>query len=513
VRVRLRFGLSALPPRIRDRTKTFACYCVDVQTFGDRRAHSGLATEPERRTLLSTYEPSQGYIHRMGSLGLRQFRNMGSLAGHRHTHEVFGVSNTVLVDSYVDRGALDEELRRYLERPLHVALRGASKCGKSWLRQTVLPEALTVQCRLKKTTLDIYRDALSQLQIKLEVESTAGTTWNGHVEAQGDVGIKILARLRVRAAVDAEKSGETKTATVGHDISDLRFIADVLKESGRRLVIEDFHYLSVEERRAFAFDLKALWDYGVFVVVVGVWSEQNMLLFLNPDLTGRVLEVPIVWTESDLGLIFERGGRALNLRFSEGIRARATADCFENAGILQQLILGTLDELGIVKGSDQEILVENLAALESAAMAYAEQLNALYQQFAGRVSGGIRTRQNSTGIYAHAIATVMAEPDDSLIRGVSIDRIFAIASAREPRIQKGNLHTVLDKIERLQVDDEGRGLVLAYNEANREISVVDRQLLLYRKYSTVSWPWDELIAEHAADSDFEADQTQLALDV
>jgi hypothetical protein len=43
---------------------------------------------------------------------------------------------------------------------------------------------------------------------------------------------------------------------------------------------------------------------------------------------------------------------------------------------------------------------------------------------------------------------------------------------------------VLEKIEHLQVDDEGRGLVLAYNEANREVSVVDRQLLLYRKYST-----------------------------
>lgn len=435
------------------------------------------------------------------------------LGRRRRTHEVFGVSNTVLVDSYVDRGELDEELGRYLARPEHVALRGASKCGKSWLRQTVLPEALTVQCRLNKTTLDIYRDALSQLEIKLEVESTKGTTWKGHVETQGDLGVKLLARLGVRTAVDAERSGEATRQAVGHDISDLRFIADLLKQSNRRLVIEDFHYLSVTERRAFAFDLKALWDYGVFVVIIGVWSEQNMLLYLNPDLAGRVREVPIVWTPRDLRLVFERGGSALNLRFSDEIQARAIADCFENAGILQQLILGTLDEMGIEADAGREVLVDDIGALESAAMGYAEQLNALYQQFASRVSGGIRTRQNSTGIYAHAIAAVMAEPDDSLIRGVSIDRIFAVASAREPRIQKGNLHTVLDKIEQLQVDTDGRGLVLAYNEANRDVSVVDRQLLLYRKYSTVSWPWEELIATHAADSDFEADQTQLPLDV
>ena len=62
--------------------------------------------------------------------------------------EVFGMSNTVLPDSYVDRGALDDEVMALLGRPTHIALRGESKCGKSWLRQTVLPDALVVQCRL-----------------------------------------------------------------------------------------------------------------------------------------------------------------------------------------------------------------------------------------------------------------------------------------------------------------------------------------------------------------------------
>jgi hypothetical protein len=54
---------------------------------------------------------------------------------------------------------------------------------------------------------------------------------------------------------------------------------------------------------------------------------------------------------------------------------------------------------------------------------------------------------------------------------------------------------VLEKCEQLQIDSEGRGLVIAYNEAEAEISVVDRQLLLYRKYCTVKWPWEDLIAE------------------
>ena len=81
------------------------------------------------------------------------------------------------------------------------------------------------------------------------------------------------------------------------------------------------------------------------------------------------------------------------------------------------------------------------------------------------------------------------------LRSLSLDYIFQKASAREPRIQKGNLRVVLERFEQLQVDDDGRGLVVAYNEATAEITIVDRQLLLYRKYCTMKWPWEDLIAE------------------
>jgi hypothetical protein len=66
-------------------------------------------------------------------------------------------------------------------------------------------------------------------------------------------------------------------------------------------------------------------------------------------------------------------------------------------------------------------------------------------------------------------AAILDALDDVLIRGLSIDEIYSVAHAREKRIEKGNLHRVLERLEGLQVDDEGRGLVLAYNEADREI--------------------------------------------
>jgi hypothetical protein len=122
------------------------------------------------------------------------------------------VSNEVLTDSYVDRGELDETLRRLIERRTHIALRGESKREKSWLRQTVLPDAIIVQCRLGKTCTDIYRDALSELEIHLEVESSRGSRLTGRVEAQGEVGFRILARLGVtRRGIGSRLHQEDRT--------------------------------------------------------------------------------------------------------------------------------------------------------------------------------------------------------------------------------------------------------------------------------------------------------------
>ena len=225
----------------------------------------------------------------------------------KNTSEVFGISNKILPDSYVDRGSLDERIQTLLTRPTHIALRGESKCGKSWLRQKTIPDAITVQCRLNKTVSDLYVDALSQLEIKLQIKAHSTNTLRASVEASGTFGAGLLAKMGFKGTVADDDARGEKFENVGHDIGDLRFIADIIKFSDRRLVVEDFHYMSVKERTSFAFDLKALWDFGVFVTIIGVWSQSNMLIDLNPDLTGRMEEISIYWSDVDLDKIISKG--------------------------------------------------------------------------------------------------------------------------------------------------------------------------------------------------------------
>lgn len=414
-------------------------------------------------------------------------------------HEVFGIQPLVREASYVDRGNLDQALAKLLERQqTHIAIRGASKSGKSWLRQRVLQDPIAVQCRFQYTTMDIYRDALARLDIKLELEQTKANKWGGRVSATGEAGLRLIAKVQGSGELNYANESTVKEKVVGKDMSDLEFIAALIRESGRTLVIEDFHYLPEAEQRKFAFDLKTLWDYRTFVVVVGVWISENMLITLNSDLSDRIEELSISWSRDELCQVLSKGCKALGLRMTPDVSALLAEISYGSVGLLQKLALRLIDdELGIVDSASPgtEIVIGQLDKVPDAAMHVAEQLNQLYQTFARRVSDGIRKRKNATGIYAHAMAAIIGADDSALSNGLSAKDIYAIAHARQPRVQLSNLRAVLAKFPELQVDSGGRGLVLAYDTQNELISVVDRQLLLYRRFATVKWPWEDIIAE------------------
>lgn len=414
-------------------------------------------------------------------------------------HEVFGIHPEVKEHSYIDRGKLDKAFAKLHERQqTHIAVRGASKSGKSWLRQRVLDDPIVVQCRFQYTTLEIYRDALARLDIKLEQEQTIANLWGGKVSATGEAGFKLIAKVQGGGEANYTRETTVTEKTVGKDISDLEFIAALIRESGRTLVIEDFHYLPETEQRKFAFDLKTLWDYRTFIVIVGVWISDNMLITLNPDLSDRIEELSITWSVDELRQVLNKGCSALGLQMQQDVQDELAEISYGNVGLLQKLALRLIDdELGIEAHSSwgREIIIDRAEKVADAAMHVAEQLNQLYQTFARRVSDGIRTRKNATGIYAYSMAAILEASDADLINGLSGKAIFEIAHARQGRIQLSNLRAVLAKFPELQVDANGRGVVLAYDSQSDMISVVDRQLLLYRRFATVTWPWETIIAE------------------
>jgi hypothetical protein len=409
--------------------------------------------------------------------------------------DVFGINTELKEESYIDRANLDKKMQRSLAKNSHIAIYGSSKCGKSWFRQRNLPDAIIVQCRYGMTVNDIYTTALASLEIKLIIEESKSHKIQGSVEATGEFGTSILGKLKVKAQALLSKDSTTKTKPIGKDISDLSHIAEIINASGKRLIIEDFHYINEKEKKSFAFDLKALWDYKCFVIIIGVWSQSGYLTNLNPDLLSRIKELSIVWSDEDLKAVIEKGCNALNIQISTKIIKKLVTDSYGNVGILQTLIDNLLDEAEIDERCDILTLIDNMDLYDKAAHEYANNLSAYYNKFANTVSAGIRKRKGSTEIYAHALAVILESDDSALDKGIHIDFIYENAHRRQSRIIKPNLESVLKKIEELQVDEDNRGLVLSYNDGTKEIIVVDRQLFFYRKHRSIEWPWESMIEE------------------
>ncbi|MEQ8034276.1 hypothetical protein [Xanthomonas sp. WHRI 6106] len=391
------------------------------------------------------------------------------------------------------------------ENAQHLAIRGPSKSGKSWLRRQVMSNPIVVQCLFETTLSDIYTQALGQLGVKLTVESVGKESIKGTVKASTSVGAKLIAYLSGEVSMESSDATEKKYKEVGRDIGDLSFVAGLINQSGRRLVIEDYHYLSGEVRKKLSAHLKALWDMECNVIIIGVWTSDSYLTTLNPDLEDRLVEIPAEWKPDELRQILEKGGNALNIEFKNPLSDDLVESSFENAGLLQTLTRSILDALGIEETQSSVLVLDDPELLVSAAEKQADELDGRFQSFARSVSTGMRRRKESTGIYAYAMDVVLRASDEKLRLGISLKEIFDEAHSQQSRIKYANLRRVLQKIDHLQVDEEGRGLVITYNSATEKVTVVDRRLLLYRRFAKPTWPWQEIISSLGEDeSTFEA---------
>ena len=81
--------------------------------------------------------------------------------------------------------------------------------------------------------------------------------------------------------------------------------------------------------------------------------------------------------------------------------------------------------------------------------------------------------------------------DSELQAGLHYNVIFERISAYNPRVRRSDLTAALQRLNRLQEDRQVSPLVLSYNEKTRELQLVDRELLFYRKYGQPTWPWTD----------------------
>jgi len=437
-------------------------------------------------------------------------------------NEVFGIATEVNNASYVNRGGLDEKLGYYLETQRHVAIHGDSKQGKSWLRSRLLDsdKTIVVQCQIDTTPESLFREALGQLDVRAELRRTGTTQFEGRLDfkAGGELGNRLFGKLKADAGAGgtAGTSKETETEPIGQTPGDLSWVARVLNASGRRLVIEDFHYVAEDNRKAFAFILKALGDYGVNVIVVGVWPEDHLLTYYNGDLDGRVEDIRLVWENDELREVLTKGSEALNISMTEGLGDEIVSDAFGNVGLVQRVAEEVCLAANIYKTQDDRIELDAGGELTNARATVAQKMRARYDAFADDFVRGMKRMTEGLEVYKHMLRAFTKSANEDLLAGIDSRELLRRIEEDGPKatIRQSDLTQALDRVDRLQAKIGVAPIVLTYNRDRRRLFLADRSFLFYRKYGSPTWPWDkDDTLDAALNSADGAEQLDLAADL
>ena len=410
--------------------------------------------------------------------------------------DVFGVRVDVDPRSYVNRGKLDERLSWLLEADRHIIIHGDSKQGKSWLRAKRLSEdeVVVVQCQPGATREQILTEALSALGVRAEIsaKSTGGFEGSLEISSKLSVGAKILAALGLegKGTAKATKQTEVDTAPIGRTPADINWVARVLKASERRLVIEDFHYVSEETRRQASFLIKSLGDRGVFVLVVGIWPQDYLLSHYNNDLEGRLEDIHLRWSPAELETVLEQGAGHLGISFSPGLRESLTQDSYGNVGLLQRLAEALCREEGITQARDDFTFLTVGSSLEHARASVADSMRGRYESFTDKFVMGLRRLSEGHDIYKHLLKVVTDASDVELEAGLPItevlNRMNMMSSAS---MTLSGVTRALEQLDRLQAVIDIKPPVLSYTRDFQRVWVVDKSFLFFRKHGTPNWPW------------------------
>lgn len=413
-------------------------------------------------------------------------------------HEVFGIRTSISSASYVDRGGLDEQFEYYLRTDRHIAIHGGSKQGKSWLRGRLLDDddTIVVQCQAETTPETVFRQVLGALNVRAEIRLTSTNQFEGTLDftASGELGNFLVGKVKAEGEATGTASRErgVESEAIGKTPADLYWVARTIRASEKQVVIEDFHYVTEENRRAFAFVLKALGDYGVNVIVVGVWPEDHLLTYYNGDLDGRVEDIRLAWDDEELRDVVRRGCEALNIEMTPALTAEVVRDAHGNVGLVQRLCEQICLAAGVRETRSDATTIDVGQELTAAREAVSTSMRARYLSFADDFVRGMKRMTEGLEVYKHMLRAFTRGSDQELIEGIDSRELLRRIQedAPEATIRQSDLTQALDRVDRLQAKIGIAPLVLTYNRDRRRLFLADRSFLFYREHGNPTWPWD-----------------------
>lgn len=409
------------------------------------------------------------------------------------TKDVFGIQRDVPLN-YVERDA-DKVFTDSLDRGHHIVIFGSSKQGKTCLRKRNLKDSdyITVHCDNKMDLYNLNINILKQAGFTVQVSETK--TINGKAKVKVGFGWTLFGKAEIESELEGEKGNEKEYKPLELDPEDVNDIIKALEslEFKKYIVIEDFHYLKDETQVDFAIELKAFHENSKLTfIIVGVWLEENRLIALNGDLSGRVKSVNAdEWTDDNLLQLISIGEQLLNVSIADDEKRKLIEKSLNNVYVVQEVCYELCIENNIKEQSDSPIEL-NCVNIEQIISKVISQHSGRYNNLITNISEGFQVTELE--MHKWIMYAILKSNIEKLENGLKRSEINTLLQAEHPRKQElnpGNLTQALKSIASLQVKKNTIPIIIDYDSSNLKLNVVDKGFLIWLSDQNI----EELIQE------------------
>lgn len=400
---------------------------------------------------------------------------------HR-TADVFGIGRDLPLN-YIARKAVDEAFITSLTRDKHIVIYGSSKQGKTSLRKHCLTENdyVVVHCSNKWDLADLHSAILKRAGFEITQATTRTTAGRN----------KIIASFKAAIfGAGIETGGEKETTNtiaitskpLELDPEDVNDIIAALNGFKKFIVLEDFHYLSIETQKDFAVALKAFHEQSnLCFIIVGVWLEEGRLTVYNGDLTGRVVAINAdAWSKDELNDVISTGEALLNVRFTESFKSALIGGCLESVYIVQESCYQACIKHGINFTQENLTDVGGGDDVQGIIREVVNQQSGRYNSFFTLFAAGFQ--ETALQMHKWLLYSLLTAPSTMLEKGIKYRWIRDLLRQHHPEgnaLNLGNLTQALQSTASLQVKKDIKPIVLDYDQTNTKLNIVDRGFLIW----------------------------------
>ena len=412
------------------------------------------------------------------------------------TSDVFGVRSQ-LIESYIERPSVDELFSAALKDKNQVIVYGSSKQGKTSLTLKHLQpdDYVKVECSPQTQAIDIYRSILRQSNITYFESNTQGLSFE--ISSNVNAGVKIKVPFVGEAslgALTADKTNQNSSAKelyIEYNLELAQDVSELLRKKNieKFIVLENFHYLSLEVQERLAYDLRVFQDLGVIFIVLGIWREANRLVQFNGDLLDRVTEVPVEpWLDEDFLKVIEKGSKLLNVDFSN-IQAKLIKCSFDSVGVVQELCKQCCIAAGVTETNDFtiEITEEHLkSALETKAGEYGGRHIRNFESFvdiARKTSN--QSGKPSLAFPFYFIQLLLKSDLENIEQGLSRSSLLEgirRVHHRPDDVRSGDLGAFLHNITQHQISKRIQPPFVDYDRGSKLLKIIDSSLYFFLRH-------------------------------